>query len=783
MALRDNGGDVAGYEGSVEVAVVLPLSREPALFVETVASVLRQVSPPGLRIVAVLHGPAYRQSEGAATALARAQAPRIALLRQAAESVSAARTAGLRFARAAWPALRAFALLEEGDRLGPHTLRRAWEVLAAAPAAGWAFGDADMVGQRGGRSAAGAHSPLQHLTEQVCEATLLLRRELLDAGLAFDDALPPDAAWHDLHLAAIARGFRGVFVPEAGLFRRRRPEAPPMPPRHPALFAPRAILAREAAEAPRLMLAGLAQGAFCLDPDIPGATLPREAALARLAAGLAAPGQHHAPSVLVFGDAAPLRRAGLLRGVVAAAEQLLASAPAVGVSIAAGPEIALRAAPAPPDPALLLLRPDALANPAARVPKQGLAVTLPDAPALRPAAPVAEAWAAALPAALAALPPRPWRRDTRAPRGTAAARAARAIGAWPLLPLAPDPARRDIAFVLPRFGLGGVERATACLAAALRGIGWRTHLVLTARDALPPPPAGAFDGVLLPDEEALPGLLAPMHAVLTTHSAEGLALAPRLKRLGVVTAAGLHMMEPAALGTPHAVLAEAASLDLVACHSDRLARWCAAAGVPEERVLALANAPGHAADPARIAAALAARRARPPGPLRALVLGRLDRQKAPDRLAPLLAATEGRVTWRIVGRAELDDAPDLPLPVEPPVQDAASLDALYAWADVLVLASRYEGVPLTVLEAQRMGCVPVAPDVGALREAIADGEDGVLVADADVVPRLAEALLSLAADAPRLPRLAEGAAARGAARSWAPAAEALSAALLRRLAR
>ena len=779
---------MADDENAVEVAVVVPLSREPALFVETVASVLRQVSPPGFRIVAVLHGPAYRQSEDAATALARAHAPRLALLRRAAEGVSAARNAGLGFARAAWPGVRAFAVLDEGDRLGPHALRRAFDALAAAPAAGWAYGDADMVGQRGGRAAAGEHSPLQHLTGQVCEATLLLLREMFDAGLAFDPALPPGAALWDLQLAAIARGFGGVFVPHAGLFRRPRPEpeAPPMPPRHPALFAPRAILAREAAEAPRVLLAGAEQGAFCLDPDSAPAPLPRADALARLAAGLADPGARHAPAVLAFGgkDAfATLRRAGLLRGVLAAAERLLAAGPAVGVGIAAGPEIALRSASPPPDPALLLLRPEALANPAARAAKQGLSVTLPDAARRGGGAVIAETWAAGLPAALAASPPRPWRRDARAPRGAAAARAARAIGAWPLLPLAPDPARRDIAFLLPRYGLGGVERATACLVAGLRGRGWRTHLLVTGRDAMDPPPEGAFDS-LLPggtEEEALPGLLAPMHAVLTTHSAEGLALAPRLKRLGVVTAAGLHMMEPAALGTPHAVLAEAAALDLVVCHSRRLARWCAAAGVPEARVLAVENAPGHDADAGRIAAALAARRARPEGPLRALVLGRLDRQKAPERIAALAAATAGRVTWRIVGRAELDAAPDLALPVEPPVGDAASLDALFAWADVLVLASRYEGVPLSVLEGQRMGCVPVAPRVGALDEAVADGEDGVLVPDgedAQVVARLAEALLALAADPPRLARLAEAAAARGAARSWAPAAEALSAALV-----
>jgi glycosyltransferase involved in cell wall biosynthesis len=788
MARRGRGGGVQGDEKPVEVAVVVPLSREPALFVETVASVLRQVSPPGFRIVAVLHGRAYRQSQDAATALARAQAPRLALLRQAAGGATAAWNAGLGFARAAWPGLRAFALLEEGDRLGPHALRRAWEALADAPAAGWAHGDADRLGRRGGGSASGEHSPLQHLTGQVAEATLLLRREIFDAGLAFDAALPPGAALWDLQLAAIARGFGGVFVPHAGLFRRPRPEpeAPPMPPRHPALFAPRAILAREAVEAPRLLLAGAEQGAFCLDPDRAPGPLPRADALARLAAGLADPGARHAPAVLAFGGKeafATLRRAGLLRGLLAVAERLLAAGPAVGVSLSAGPEIALRPAPPPADPALLLLRPEALANPAARAAKQGLSVTLPGAARQGEAAVIAETWAAGLPAALAALPPRPWRRDLRGPRAQAAARAARAIGAWPLLPLAPDPARRDIAFLLPRFGLGGVERATARLAAALRARGWRTHLLLTGRDAMDPPPEGAFDSLLLPggaEEEALPGLLAPMHAVLTTHSAEGLALAPRLKRLGVATAAGLHVMEPAALGTPHEVLAAAASLDLVVCHSRRLARWCAAAGVPEARVLAVENAPGHDPDPARIAAALAARRARAGGPLRALVLGRLDRQKAPERIAALVGATEGRVAWRIVGRAELDAAPELPLPVEPPVGDAAALDALYAAADVLVLASRYEGVPLSVLEAQRMGCVPVAPRVGALEEAVADGEDGVLVPDgedAQVVARLAEALLSLAADPPRLLRLAEAAAARGAARSWAPAAAALAAAL------
>ena len=67
------------------------------------------------------------------------------------------------------------------------------------------------------------------------------------------------------------------------------------------------------------------------------------------------------------------------------------------------------------------------------------------------------------------------------------------------------------------------------------------------------------------------------------------------------------------------------------------------------------------------------------------------------------------------------------MPIEPPALTATALDALYGWADVVLLPSRFEGVPLTVLEAQRLGCVVVATDVGAVAEIVADGVDGLLV--------------------------------------------------------
>jgi glycosyltransferase involved in cell wall biosynthesis len=52
-------------------------------------------------------------------------------------------------------------------------------------------------------------------------------------------------------------------------------------------------------------------------------------------------------------------------------------------------------------------------------------------------------------------------------------------------------------------------------------------------------------------------------------------------------------------------------------------------------------------------------------------------------------------------------------------------------ADVLVLASEIEGLPLVVLEAMSQGVPVVATDVGATPEAVIDGETGFLIAPRD----------------------------------------------------
>ena len=62
--------------------------------------------------------------------------------------------------------------------------------------------------------------------------------------------------------------------------------------------------------------------------------------------------------------------------------------------------------------------------------------------------------------------------------------------------------------------------------------------------------------------------------------------------------------------------------------------------------------------------------------------------------------------------------------------DAAATEEIVQhleWADVLVMTSYFEGVPLIILEAGQLGCPTIAPAVGAIPEIISHDVNGVLV--------------------------------------------------------
>ncbi|WP_439596333.1 glycosyltransferase [Falsiroseomonas sp.] len=537
------------------------------------------------------------------------------------------------------------------------------------------------------------------------------------------------------------------------------------------------------------------------------------------------------------GTLALLRRSGLLRNIFYQANLALRDAHVLAVTIetAADGALGLAFTPAPVAGGLaaraaLILARSQLLQEVARDPYRGwidslreeaprpqvahLAVTLPALPEAQAAEapPVVEGLLAEMDALRDRMLSRSalateWRADERRPRFSAQDLYPELTRCGAILPYVPPGDRRDIGFILPLFAFGGVEKVVFNYAAALREAGWRPHLFVTGARRVQPQPGhfavfesvnffagqgiegGDYDKLHLGapvsgfatwhDTRDAVGLLASMDVVLNTHALGGHGIMQALRQQGVQTWLGLHLVEKGPLGNPlgnpHIALAYEGAYDGFVVISDRLRDWCIGQAVPEEKIVRVLNAPSYAADPDKLAEALAARQLPQDRPLRALYLGRLDAQKGLERLRDMILETQGgAIAWRVVGKAVLNDTVfDLSaagLAVEPPAMTAEALDALYAWADVVVLPSHFEGVPLTILEAQRFGCVMLATDVGAVAEVVRDRVDGFLVSNAQpdpaVVAQFATILQQLAADRAKLRQMAAAAAARGAEGSW-----------------
>ncbi|WP_419897281.1 glycosyltransferase [Roseomonas sp. USHLN139] len=838
-----------------ELAVIIPVFRQPGLLAEALEDVLAQQGAPRCAAVVVDDGCPLPETAATALAYARRHPGRVLLLRRPNGGLPAARNSGIDFALKAWPGCRALLMLDADNRLRPHFLARAAAALdAAPPQIGWVFPDLDSFGLPQNFSLGGDYSAFLHLHENLCDAGSLIARRVFEHGLRFDPRLRDGFEDWDFWLRAAEAGFRGRHLPEAGFLYRKRPESMlthaerardailggmRLQARH--SLSARRLLRLEAEELPRFVLTRLGrdEAQLLTDPLAPRHPPEPAAALRRRAVQAAlAPSAQAFPPFWTFASEAGLAAltgAKLLHNVFWQAQQILQARPALGFLLVEllpgapghrGLRLPPGAVPHAPRAQLIIARSDRLLR-AAREPDFAWAAPLgeaasPAAPTLKVDLPDADPGLSEDPGIFARLAEEvaalratmagrsalrdEWRDDWRAGRLRTPGLHQALNGCGAVLPWIPSQPGKQIGFVLPVFAFGGVEKVVLNQAAVLRRRGWTPHLFLTGTDqaAIPAGFADVFETVQffpLPAlERAAPGqhyfgaplaaaptpagqadrlgLLAAMDVVVNTHALAGQGLMGLLRRQGVRTYLGLHLNERgphgAPVGNPLTGLAYEAGYDGFLCVSRALRDWCIGQGVPAGKIVVLPNAASYAADPARIAAACAARQSRAPAaPLRVLFLGRLDHQKGPDRLRPIILGLAGSgIEWRVVGHPVLEaDPPDLSgtgIVIEPPAEEGAALDALYAWADVVLLPSRFEGAPLTIAEAQRFGCILLATDTGAVAEAVQHGVDGLLVPAAEeaVVAACIAQLRRLAADPDLCRALAARAAARGAATDW-----------------
>ncbi|MBD8729764.1 glycosyltransferase [Pseudomonas sp. CFBP 13710] len=345
---------------------------------------------------------------------------------------------------------------------------------------------------------------------------------------------------------------------------------------------------------------------------------------------------------------------------------------------------------------------------------------------------------------------------------------------------------KHVGLILPLVEFGGVEKVALNIARALKKFGWTPHLFILESTNINMTEEWrvVFESVSFLSDESqkdwdgavsymgtdispwarhgnhgkASSLMYWLDAVINCHGAGLHGMMGRLKRFGITTVASLHLSDKSITGMPvghtYLGLAYEHAYDFIAPCSYLLADWCHSMGVPYEKIVPIPNAPAYDIADAKLAAVLEDRAAsfKNNRPLRVLFLGRLDKQKGLTHLSELMLqanALKLEIEWRIVGKQVLNDTtveelrfPQLP---EPPVFESTALTDVYAWADVLLLLSDYEGLPLTILEAMRLGVVPVATDVGAVSEVVEMG-NGYLIPTSDRVKHALTALAALVTD-------------------------------------
>ncbi|MDS9466200.1 glycosyltransferase [Paracoccus sp. MBLB3053] len=843
-----------------QISVVIPVKGHPVLLDDAIGAVQRELAHGVIRrIVVVNDGCRYEETRASIAAWQAVLGEAMHAIEIPNAGLSGARNRGIDRALEIDPDIAGILLLDADNMLAEGASAAMRQVLETYPDKDWFYPDFDFFGQKGNYVTEREPSLLFHAHINICEAGSLIRRRVFEAGIRFDEAMRQGYEDWDFWLSASRKGFRGQPFAQPMLLYRKRPVSMLsnshdvdgelrrfLEKKHSWLFSTRSLLALEAEQFPRYaIIEGSDDTALlCTDPER-GETVAIGELERKLFAHLGDPYSHHVPAYFVFlreGVTARLAEARVLRNFLWNCERrstrrnwypdyelfFLDSAEGSHAirNDAGNPERAadgvivsleqlrriivdrdanwvrdVDRVPCPHQVSSWDMALDGISQPkpysdAGNEVFRNFLFTLLRS---RYRAALSQRWS--------------WREPGgAASRAMASEIPRKATSGGVVFPLLKQKGRRDIAFVLPIFDFGGVEKVAASMAREFAAAGDRVHLVVASdrpihRDVwtleafstvnwLPDPSTidwtgPEFLGTAEPswgnahERADLCGLLSSMDVVINAHSGALHKVADRLRRQGTIMIDHEHLLERSiygrGYGPPKLALAYEYAYDLFLTCSESLRYWLGANGIPREKLCPVVNAPGYPLAPSRIASVLKGRRSRAKanGPLRVLFMGRLDPQKGVHRLVEIyngLALRAPSIQLSIAGQSVINEAGGgFGFPKHTrmlgAVRGPEALTELLAETDVVVLPSLYEGLPLSVLEAQRCGVVVIATDVGAMREAIEDGSNGFVMPEENCEELFITQILALDQDRALLQRVSR--AAERDARSWSDAIQPL----------
>lgn len=797
-----------------KVAIVIPVFKHSGLLPETITSALSQQTDLSVSIVLVNDGCPFPETDIVCRQYAISNPKKVYYIHKPNGGLSSARNAGIGFALSVFPELEAIYLMDADNRISPTLIQNSYSLLMSSPPdVGWAYPDIDKFGIEEFCDISGDYNVFEHILWNFCEAGSMVRREVFDAGLRYDENMRLGYEDWEFWLQCIEAGFRGVHVPYSGFKYRQRGESmlkdserhheeimSYIKKKHNKLMGMNQFFTYEDEYAPRFAFYFSDTHKFYFVSDLTnqGRTVSyADFKDAFLRCSIKAEIGKCPPYLVVttsrlFSLFASLK---ILPGLIWKMQIDLDSANFAQLAFRIQQDRSMNielVENAEPDtnPALLMCKMQLLqaavndknrdwlmsittANPQPNIAYSSLKASANFAP---PRTINARELFIALYHELRndkqavyyeffkKTSTQYFRESMSLPENYTS----RLFHLRHTLPLKRLEGGLNIAIVLPLAEFGGVEKVAFNYAEVLRQQGHKLHLVIVGRNRahIPSSFEGTFSSVTFFNDAALGqyspsgsnhdylgsalptwnengrvddaiGLLAAMNVVINFNVIEFHGLSAALRKLGVKSYSSQHLIDLSPFeqpqGTPHQFLAYEHAYDGVLVISRQLYSWFVAHGVPSAKLMYIPNAASYPLEEKKRSRLLRERKNRATDKLNVLYIGRFDRQKGLDRLAAVVTQTQLRnmpIEWRIVGKSILGDDDGSMSALEPylhpPAMTPDELSKHFGWADVMIMVSRFEGVPLTILEAGRLGCVILATNVGAVEEILEHGRTGYL---------------------------------------------------------